>query len=126
MSIETKRSPLLAPDYALHRYVAEAPDTPPEINKAHGVNMAGHRFANIQIVPSDGANPDIKVRFWSEEASRFIDKHTALAYAGKGVNVPWELDVDVYGRIIFVTVVGGVAAGQKVHIFVGGFGATAR
>ena len=126
MSIETKRSPMLAPGYALHRYVAEAIDSLPETVQAHGMNMAGHGIANIQVVPSDGANPDIKVLFWSEEASAFIDKHVALAFAGKGANVAYELDLDVNGREIFIAVIGGVAAGQKVHIFVGGFDAIMR
>jgi len=126
MSIETKRSPMLAPGYSLHRYVAEAKDTLPETVQAHGMNMAGHRFANIQVVPVDGANPDIKVLFWSEEASMFIDEHVALAFASKGVDVPYEFSVDVHGREIFVAVVDGVAAGQKVRVFVGGFGAEMR
>ncbi len=125
MSIETKRSPELAPGYALHRYVAEAKDTLPETTKEHGMNMAGHRFANIQIVPVDGANPDIKILFWSEEASKFIDKHVGMAFAGKGVDTPWEMEIEVLGRIIFVAVIDGVAAGQKVRVFVGGFDATA-
>ena len=126
MSIETKGSPLLAPEYALHRYVSGANDTLPEIVKKHGMNMAGHRFANIQIVPVDGASPDLKILWWSDEAAQFIEKHVGMTFASKGVDTPWEMEIETNGRIIFVAVINGVTAGQKVRVFVSGFGVGAR
>jgi hypothetical protein len=122
MSEETKRSPRHAPDYALHRYVAEANDTLPETVRAHGMNMHGFQNAHVQVVPdTNNPDPSIKILFWSEAAGAFIDDHSALAFAGKGAGVPYEVTVACNGRVMFVAVVGGMSAGMDCRIYVSGF-----
>jgi len=122
MSEETKRSPSHAPDYALHRYVKDANDTPPETVKAHGINMHGFQSANIQVIPdANDPNPSIEVFFWSEKAAAFVSEHSALAFAGKGAGEPYEVTVECNGRVMFVSVIAGVAATQDCRIYVSGF-----
>ena len=122
MSEETKRSPTHAPDYALHRYLAEANDPASETVKAHGMNMHGFQNAHIQVVPDTGnPDPSIKVRFWSEAAGKFLDDHSALAFGGKGAGVPYDITVACNGRVMFVTIVAGMAAGKVCRVYVSGF-----
>lgn len=122
MSEETKRSPVHAPDFALHRYVAEANDPASETVRAHGMNMQGYQNAHVQVVPdTNDPNPSIKVRFWSEAAGAFVDDHSALAFAGKGAGIPYEVTVACNGRVMFVTIVSGMAAGKVCRVYVAGF-----
>jgi len=114
---ETKGSPQLAPGYALYREV-DANDPASITDRSKGINMGDHRFANIQVVPSGGANPAAEVLWWSEEASAFIPEHTALTFAAKGANTSWETSVECRGRIMFVKL-SSISAGL-VKVFVGG------
>jgi len=121
MSEETKRSPSHAPDYALHRYLNGASDTPPETAIQHGINMLGYEKANIQVVPDAAADPSIKVQFWSVKSDKFIDDHSAVSFAGKGAGKPYEVTVDCNGRVMFVLVPTGVTTGQECWVYVSGF-----
>lgn len=119
-SEETTRNPKQAPEYACHRIVKETGDTLPETIKEHGINMAQHEIGLIQVVPAGGANPNVAVLWWSDEAGAFVQEHTPITKAGVGVNTPYEFHVTAYGRILFVAVTGGVAAGQSVRVMVSG------
>lgn len=121
MSEELTGSLSHTPYYAYHRYLSGASDSLPETVKKHGLNTEGFKFAHVQVVPSDGANPNVKVLFWSEKASQYIEKHSSLSFAGKGVDTPYEFDVECNGRPMFVAVTSGVTTGQKCRIFVSGF-----
>jgi len=121
MSEELTGSLSHTPVYAYHRYLSGASDTPPETVKRHGLNTAGFQFAHVQVVPVDGANPNVKVLFWSEEAAKFVEKHSSLSFASKGVDTPYEFDVECNGRTMFVSVPSGVTAGQKCRVYAAGF-----
>lgn len=108
-----------SPEYVLHRDgVSSADSTVNSYN--HGINTSHYDKANIQVVPSGGANPNVEVLWWSEEASKFISEHTAIAKNGVGANTPFEFTVDCLSRVMFVSVT-TIAAGS-VKIFVSGAG----
>lgn len=118
---DTKRSPELAPEYALHRVVA-ADDSAAPTDKKLGMNMHSHEYANIQVVPSGGTtNPAVEVLFWSEVAGKFVKQNTALTKSGLGAGVSYEFSISCYGRVIFVMVT-GIAGGESVSVLIGGFG----
>ena len=112
-------SPVKAPRYASYRTVI-ANDSAPIVDVNYGINMSGYKTANIQVVPSGGANPTVGVLFWSENATKFVQASTAISKAGVGANTAHEFEVDCNGRIIFV-IVSSLAAGS-VDILVSGFG----
>lgn len=117
----------LAPKYVLHRVVEDAVETPPFDRKVDGMQMADHRWANIQVLPSALANPDIVVLFWSEEAGQFIQEHAPTNFAGKGAGVPYEVSVEVHGRLMLVAVISGtMAGGDVVKIMTSGYGVDER
>ena len=101
MAKEVFNSPKRAPEYVLYRDV-NVVDSADSTVKAHGMNMAGFRFANIQVVPDAGQNPTTEVMFWSEEADKFIKEHVALIKTGIGSATPYEFSVDANGRIFWV------------------------
>jgi hypothetical protein len=107
-----------APEYGLHREV-DAPDAAASTVKNHGMVMQDYRWANVQVVPAGGANPDIEVMFWSDEAGAFVSEHTPLSFSGIGVNTPYEATVEANGRRIWVKV--PTMAAGTCKIFVGGF-----
>lgn len=113
---DIKSSPKLAPEYALHRSEVVAVDTLPETVRSHGINMASHTFAHIQVVPSGGANPNVVILWWSEAAGRFIQEHTPITRAGVGVDIPYEFTVDSRGRIMFVAITAIAAGTVDVHV----------
>lgn len=119
-STETTRNPQEAPEYSCHRIVKNAADGASQTTKELGINMRGALRALIQVVPSGGANPNVAVSWWSEEAGAFIQEHTPITKAGVGVNVPYEFAVDANGRIMLVTVTAGIAGGQTVRVMVAG------
>jgi len=119
---DTSTAPKTAPQYTHYRTVTGAVDTLPETTKAHGMNAAIFERANIQVVPSDGANPTVDVLWWSDEADAFIQEHTNIQKAGIGADTPYEFTIESLGRIFFVAVTSGVAAGQTAKIFVSGYG----
>lgn len=108
-----------APEYAIHRNAIAAPDTIANIKMAQGVNMSGYTNANIQVVPSGGANPNVAVYWWSETANKFIQEHTPITKAGIGVDTPYEFTVNCYGRIMFVAV--AVIAAGIASVAISGF-----
>lgn len=119
MADETKGSPQRAPDFALHRIVT-ANDSLPVDEKKNGMLMQDYQHAVVQVVPSGGDNPVVSVLFWSEEADEFVPEHTALDYAAKGANTPWQIEVACYGRSMLVAVTAGSGAGET-KIYVSGF-----
>ncbi|KXH75412.1 MAG: hypothetical protein AM326_03410 [Candidatus Thorarchaeota archaeon SMTZ-45] len=121
MSEELVGSLSHTPVYAYHRYLSGSSDTLPETVKRHGLNTEGFKFAHVQVVPSDGANPNVKVLFWSDKAAKFVEKHSSLSFAGKGVDVAFEFDVECNGRTMFVSIPSGVTAGQKCRVYAAGF-----
>lgn len=118
MGEKTYQSPGNAPEYNLHREVAAA-DAAADTVKNHGMVMQDYEYANIQVVPTGGANPDIEVLVWCEEAGAFISEHDALVFGGAGVDTPYEVEVEVRGRRIWIMVPTMAAGSCK--IFVGGF-----
>lgn len=107
-----------SPTYVLHRETAAVDSSVNSYD--HGINTSYYAKANIQVVPSGGANPNVEVLWWSDEASKFISEHVALAKAGVGANTPFEFTVDCLSRVMFVSVT-AIAAGS-VKIFVSGAG----
>lgn len=99
-------------------------DSLPEATRRKGLNMSGHRWAHIQVVP-DGAGPDpsVAVLWWSEAAGAFIQEHTPIIRAGLGGGVGYEFTVECLGRIMFVaaTALTGVA-----RVYVSGDGVEYR
>ncbi len=112
-------NPKQAPEYALHRSGVTAPDSLPEQNRAHGINMASHTVAHVQVVPTGGANPAVAVLWWSQAAGKFVQEHVPIAKAGVGVDTPYEFDVDTKGRIMYVAVT--AIAGGSVDVHVSGY-----
>jgi hypothetical protein len=114
-------NPERAPEYNLHRHVKDANDTLPETSKANGMLMQDYRWANVQVVPSELADPAVSVLFWSEEAAQFVKPNPAMDFAAKGAGIPWETVIEANGRRMFVAVTAGMAADDEVKISVGGF-----
>lgn len=112
-------NPKLAPNYALHRDAVTAADTLPETERSHGINMASHSHAHIQVVPSGGANPSVGVQWWSEVAGAFAQEQVPIVKAGVGADVPYEFTIESRGRIMFVPVT-TIAAGA-VSVYVAGY-----
>ena len=55
-----KSSPNTAPSYALHREGVAAADSDITVfTKKDGCNATMYKYAHIQIVPSDDANPNV-------------------------------------------------------------------
>ena len=121
-----KNSPALSPNYNFHRVAANAADVLPHSTRAHGMNMSSRRYALIQVVPSLGSNPDVKVQWWSDVVGEFIDSNPAETRSGVALSTPYEFVVECHGRVMFVAVTGGVAAGQHVDIYVSSFGIRSR
>lgn len=122
--------------YQLHRVVFTA-DVPANLtDRDAGMNMAGYRFAHIQVVPIDtrtppkkmedwpganvgigaGADPSVKVYTWCQALGRFILFSTYVGAAG----VPAEFDVEAGERIIFIALTTSSPADQAVAIFIDG------
>ena len=99
--VQNYGSPKRAPDHRLHRVVL-AVDSSDSANRSQGMNMAGFRFANIQVVADAGQNPTTEAMFWCEEASKFINAHVALAKVGLGNGVAYEYTIEANGRVIWV------------------------
>ncbi|PNX52105.1 MAG: hypothetical protein BV456_00740 [Thermoplasmata archaeon M8B2D] len=92
-----------SPEYILHRSGITAADST-FTSYDHGVNTSYYKKANIQVVPSGGANPTVNVMWWCESASKFINEHVAIEKAGIGANTPFEFTVDCLRRTMFVAV----------------------
>ena len=115
-------SPNRSPNYRVYRTgvaAAEIPAAIAAVSKDSGINMSMYEYANVQVLPSAGANPSVEVYWWSEKAGKFIKEHTAIAKAGIGANVPYEFTVQCLGRIMYVAVT-AIAAGST-DICVAGF-----
>lgn len=116
---ETQGNPFQAPSYARHRSGIAALDVAAITKRERGINMASHAQGHVQVVPSSGANPDVEVLWWSEEASQFISENPAIAKSGAGIDTPYEFTVEARGRIMFVSVTGGATG--SIEIMVSGF-----
>ncbi|KKN42115.1 hypothetical protein LCGC14_0716470 [marine sediment metagenome] len=116
-----QRAPALAPNYVRHRLVKGAIDTGDITNQRRGMNMASHSHAHVQVLPKNGANPDVKILFWSSAIGKFIDPDVEIAVTGKGADVPYEFTFEPRGRIFFVFVTGTVTGDDEVEIQVAGF-----
>lgn len=121
--VGAQRGPRLAPDYAEHRTVVGAIDSGTITDKRKGMNMASHSHAHVQVIPINGANPDIEILFWSEVLGEFISPHSdqAIVFAGEGADVPYEFSFEPRGRIFFAFVTGTVTGDDEVGIHVSGF-----
>jgi hypothetical protein len=106
-----------APNYTQHRKGITTPDAV-LTNVDLGVNTEHFDKAHIQVVPSGGANPTVKVYWWSDAASKFIQEHTEISKAGVGVNTPFEFTVDCLGRKMLVAVT--VIAAGTTDVYVAG------
>lgn len=111
--------PQKAPDYAHHRADVTAPDVIADVPRATGINCSNYQSAHIQVVPSGGADPDVAVYWWSEEAGLFIQEHTPITRSGVGANTGYEFTVECRGRIMLVAVT-AIAAGEC-DVYVSGF-----
>ena len=111
--------PKKAPEYALHRKAVVAADVIATTAAKTGINCSNYQHAHIQVVPSGGANPNVAVYWWSEEADVFIQEHTPIAKAGVGADTPYEFTVECRGRIMLVAIT-TIAAGA-VSVYVSGF-----
>jgi len=105
------KSITVAPQMVLYREAVAAADTLPEIRETAGLNCGHYEFANINVIPSGGANPTVAVLYWSDKAGKFIQENPALTKAGVGADTPFAFTVPTYGRRIFVAVT-VLAAGQ--------------
>jgi hypothetical protein len=115
-----KSSPNTAPSYALYREGVVAADADVTVfTKKHGCNASMYKYAHIQIIPSDDANPNVAVWWWSDQADRFIQEQTPIAKTGVGANTPYEFSIEPMGRIFFVQV--ATLAEGSVDILVSGF-----
>lgn len=100
-----------APKYTQHRAGVSAVDSLPETEKGRGMNTDGYLAAHVQVVPSGGANPSVKVQVWSDALGQFIDvTETEFAQTGAGADVPYEFTIPVRSRAVFVAVT-ALAAG---------------
>ena len=79
-----------APRFTKHREIVGAVDAGAITNRKLGMNMSDFEDAIIRVVPSNGADPDIEVLFWSEEAGKFIADATGLTATGVGANVSYD------------------------------------
>ena len=114
---DIRRSPAKAPEYARHRDGATTADVIATVVKEHGMNMDGHEWANVQVVPGALMNPSVAVVWWSDAANGFVQEHVPISKAGVGNGVPYEFSVRCLSRIMFVALVGGpYAAGVDVHV----------
>jgi hypothetical protein len=119
MPANTTQSPELAPEYALHREGVAVVDVIANVAKTQGMNMATYERAHIQVIPSGGADPTVRVHWWSEEAGRFVVDKDYIAVAGEGANTPYEFTVNCRGRRMFVAIT--VLAGGTANVRVSGF-----
>jgi len=116
------QSPQTSPDYAEHRIDVAAADTIASVAKASGMNMSGYEHAHVVVVPRAGANPNVQVYWWCEPANAWIRDHTALAFAGVGVDTSYTFTVQCRGRRMFIAVTGGTLTGDdRVNVYVAGF-----
>ena len=124
MPANTTQSPELAPKYALHREDVAAADVIANVAKGNGMNMETYEKAHIQVAPAGGANPSVRVYWWSEELSVFVVDKNLSVVAGEGANTGYEFTVDCRGRRMFVAVT-TIAAGTA-KVLVSGFRTTVQ
>lgn len=114
-------SPQRSPEFVLHRHAEGiGGEIVAFVTKDRGILMQDYQYALIEVIPIDDANPELTLYFWSEEASAWITNHTAVTFAGKGVNVAWAAVIPVYGQRILIAFTGGPADGST-KVMVSGF-----
>jgi len=121
-----KRSIDVTTDFVLYKKVTEAPEAGPFITKEHGVNSHAHEYAVVDVAPAAGGNPNVEVLFWSDRANggngAFVAENPQLTKTGLGADTPYQFSFPSLGRLFFVAVTGGLAAGQSAEISVSGYG----
>jgi len=115
-----QRAPKKAPEYAEHRSKVAAVDTIANVPKEHGMNMASHEWANIQVIPGAALTPTVAVHYWSQAANKFVVDSDTAAKVAPGAATPFEFSAHCLGRIMFVAVTGGAGA-AGVDVLVSGY-----
>lgn len=113
------QTPNKSPLYVLYRSGVLTTDTLASVPKDAGINMSMFEYAHVQIIPTEDADPDVEVCWWSEAAGQFVKENPALAKTSLGVNTPYEFTVPCRGRIMFVAVT-SMAEGGLVDVCVAG------
>lgn len=113
-------TPTEAPKYAIHRKGIAALDASLPDDDRGAMNLAGYETACVQVVPSGGANPTVKVFFWSDPADAWISEVPALTATAPGADTPFEFRVPVCGRRMFVAVTAGAVG--SIDIYIAAFG----
>ena len=109
-----------SPTYSIHREGVDAIDADISVfTKRHGCNATMYKYAHVQVIPYDIAEPAVEVMWWSDQADSFIQEHTALAKASVSAGTPYEFTIEPQGRIFFVKVTAIVTG--SVDIMVSGF-----
>jgi hypothetical protein len=113
-----KTSPERAPAYALYREGITSADTIANVEKIYGCNSSMYKDVHVQVIPASGVTTNVAIYWWSEQANKFIQEHTAITKASVGAGVPYEFTVEAKGRLFFVAV---TATDGSVDIAVSGF-----
>lgn len=116
-----KRSIDVTGDFVLYKKVTEAPEAGPFTTKEHGINAHAHEDVIVDVAPSGGGNPNVEVLFWSPQAQAFVVQDPALTFTGKGADTPYQFHFKGLGRLFFVAVTAGLAAGGVAEISVSGY-----
>ncbi len=109
------KSPARAPTYTLYKTVTAA-ESGPYVTKSKGINTGVYKYAHIQVVPSTGDTPTIKVYYWSEGGQKFVRTQPATAPTVGASAEAYEFTVECMGRIMFVAVEGTIALSTKIYV----------
>lgn len=116
MPANTTQSPENAPKYAHHREGVSAVDVLANYTKKHGMAMDTYEWAHIQVRPQGGADPSVRVYWWSEAATAWVVDKDLPVVAGEGADTPYEFTVPCRGRRMFVAVTAIAAGTADVHV----------
>lgn len=117
------RSLSVAPDFTKHKVVDAAAESGPYVTKEHGINCQNHENVIVDVKAEGGANPNIAVRFWSEESEAFVSENPALTKTGLGADTGYQFAVAALGRTMFIEVTGGLTDPAHIAtISVAGYG----
>lgn len=109
-----------SPKFARHRAVS-ALDSLPEGRRTAGMNMVGYNVALILVVPKAGTpDPMIEVLSWDPVALRFAPFAPRLIRSGVGSGASYVFACNVAEATIWVSVIGGLKAGDEVEILIAG------
>ena len=108
-------STTVAPDFKKYRTGIAALDSLPEEDREHGLNAGSYKTLNVNVIPTDDAEPTVAVLFWSPEASAFVAAVPALAFVAPAPNVPFSFSFDANGRIVFLAVTAGATGNVEIE-----------